>query len=197
MVHDPSYIVILFLTLTSFFPASMAQQQPPEEEPPRLSNYDITVYVKDDKRGRIAFADMAILNDGAEWVDHNEGMSLKMAQSGTSGILVMRSTNQELFTIAFGVHNWRRWLDLKINLTDPIDMHTILNKYYETGTDESAVRWRTPSSMEHTTSKGNTIRVVFTSRFAAGMTATVYYNKLEVAAQPQPVEPPPDFGTDR
>ena len=71
--------------------------------------------------------------NGGTWSDSDGVLTLTMGGSGTSGVLRFLSDKGEYFTIAVGVHNYKRWCDLVGNIK-PDETGLLINgQYYNNG----------------------------------------------------------------
>ncbi|KAI0312128.1 fungal fruit body lectin-domain-containing protein [Amylostereum chailletii] len=101
--------------------------------------------------------------NGGTWAEANGEQVLTMGGSGTSGTLRFLSNTGELFIVALGVHNYRRWADIVTDLT-PSDTGVAINpQYYSYGSNARArIREQTLSTYSVTNAKGRKIAVNYT-----------------------------------
>ena len=69
--------------------------------------------------------------NGGTWTDQDGVLTLTMGGSGTSGMLrFMTEQGKEAFFIAFGVHNYKPWVDIITGLADEVTCVKALPEYY-------------------------------------------------------------------
>ncbi|KAK0640703.1 fruit body lectin [Cercophora newfieldiana] len=98
---------------------------------------------------------------GTAWTHSDSGYHLSMKGSGTSGMLRLRSSEGEHFSVAVGVHNFKRWCDVDVNLSDS-DVLTLRHPaYYDENNAKWKVLWAQATRAEGTSSKGRKFVIEF------------------------------------
>ncbi|PIL28296.1 hypothetical protein GSI_09585 [Ganoderma sinense ZZ0214-1] len=98
----------------------------------------------------------------ASWAECKGAYVLSMTGSGTSGTLRFNLANGEYILVGLGVHNYKRWCDVK-TAVDPSNSTgmTIHPKYYQEGTDENAMIWKQLAQYSVKSAKGTTCSVSY------------------------------------
>src|SRR6218665_1590980 len=73
---------------------------------------------------------------GSTWTDNNGDQYLAMTSSGTSGVLRFEAGNGERFIVAAGVHSYKRWSSILVDLDDNRTAMKVHPTYYEGGPDK-------------------------------------------------------------
>ncbi|RDW74633.1 uncharacterized protein DSM5745_07295 [Aspergillus mulundensis] len=79
--------------------------------------------------------------NGGIWTEHDpdltlnphQGLFLTMNGSGTSGMLRVRSSSGEFFTVVVGYHNYEFWCDAQVDLEDGDTAMKVHPEYYGSG----------------------------------------------------------------
>ncbi|KAF7159507.1 hypothetical protein CNMCM5623_004845 [Aspergillus felis] len=71
--------------------------------------------------------------NGGIWTEQDCQYVLSMGGSGTSGILRFKSSSGETFTAILGIHNYKPWCDVQVNLRDDDTAVKLLPEYYNGG----------------------------------------------------------------
>ncbi|KAL3470054.1 fungal fruit body lectin [Aspergillus californicus] len=64
------------------------------------------------------------------WTEHNNEHDFDTTSNSTSGILRFRSSKNELFTVAVGIHNWKPWGDVQVDLGERDTALSLNPQYY-------------------------------------------------------------------
>ncbi|KAJ8507908.1 hypothetical protein ONZ45_g9753 [Pleurotus djamor] len=89
--------------------------------------------------------------NGGTWTEVDGKHVLTMGGSGTSGILRFAGKD-ERFTVALGVHNYKRWVDVNVGLATDQTACLIHKDYYTDGTPRNAAIWKQLSEFKATDS---------------------------------------------
>ncbi|KAF8126743.1 lectin [Boletus edulis] len=97
-------------------------------------SYTITlrVFQRNPARGFFSIVEKVNFAYGGTWSKANGTQTLNMSGSGTSGVLRFKSDKGELFTVAVGVHNYKRWCDVVTGLK-PEETGLVINPQYYNG----------------------------------------------------------------
>ena len=127
-------------------------------------SYVIKVTIVDNFRNRIAAVEEVgwLYGGGATWEVTDKGLNLLMKSSGTSGVILFRTTNYETFAIAVGVHNYKRWSDIKTDLDVNTTVKDIIPDYYNNDKPEHKVREKQSATADAVTANKNSIKLNFT-----------------------------------
>ncbi|PCH36032.1 lectin 1a [Wolfiporia cocos MD-104 SS10] len=101
--------------------------------------------------------------NGGTWSNTNGIQTLVMGGSGTSGTLRFKSGDGEAFLVAVGVHNYKHWCDVAVDLTDGDTSMKVQPTYYES-TDRAKVREEQLSEITRKNSKGRSISVKYVTQ---------------------------------
>ncbi|KAL4895049.1 fungal fruit body lectin [Aspergillus ambiguus] len=71
--------------------------------------------------------------NGGTWTEQDGQHVLFMGGSGTSGMLRLKSSCGDIFTVVVGIHNYRPWCDVQVNLKDDDTAVKMLPEYYNGG----------------------------------------------------------------
>ncbi|RVD85967.1 uncharacterized protein DFL_004266 [Arthrobotrys flagrans] len=75
--------------------------------------------------------------NGGIWSEQDDALLLTIGGSGTSGILRFQTEEgKEAFFVAFGVHNYKPWLDIITGLADDVTGVRALPEYYNDSNPE-------------------------------------------------------------
>ncbi|KAK6519862.1 hypothetical protein TWF506_000156 [Arthrobotrys conoides] len=75
--------------------------------------------------------------NGGIWTEQDDALLLTIGGSGTSGIIRFQTEQgKEAFFVAFGVHNYKPWLDIITGLGDDITGVRALPEYYNNSNPE-------------------------------------------------------------
>jgi len=97
--------------------------------------------------------------NGGSWGELNGQQVFTMGGSGTSGTLRFQNDSGENFIVAMGVHNYKRWCDIVMDLRNNQTGVTINPEYYG---DRSAVREKQLSTFEARSAVGRNVEINFT-----------------------------------
>lgn len=92
--------------------------------------------------------------NGATWTDDNV---LEMGGSGTSGMLRIKTSSGEIFSVIVGFHNNDPWCDAQVNLEDDDTAVKLHPEYYNGG----SLSGQASTGVTRTTLKGRTVKVQF------------------------------------
>ena len=95
-----------------------------------------------------------------------------MSTSGTSGILRFKS-DTEYFTVALGVYNYKRWVDVCTNLDAGDTAAYFYPQYYTTGTTQAHVVEQQLSNFDVTSAQGTKIQVSYTVADGQSLECTI------------------------
>jgi hypothetical protein len=114
-----------------------------------------------------------------EWSEFSGGHLLSMGGSGTSGMIRFKSSNGEQIGLVTGVHNYKRWCDLVVNIentgADKSTSMYIHPTYYQPGTN-ATTREKQLSSVVKTTAKGKRVTAFFYVDDGNNLYAVFTYN---------------------
>ncbi|BBN00407.1 hypothetical protein MPTK1_1g28920 [Marchantia polymorpha subsp. ruderalis] len=99
--------------------------------------------------------------NGGTWSEVDGEQILKMGDSGTSGVLRFQNQAGDLFLVALGVHNWKRWCDIVPDLKTTETAMAIHPTYYDENGPRYQILWKQLESFEKDTSNGENIRVEY------------------------------------
>ncbi|GES64510.1 hypothetical protein ATEIFO6365_0008058000 [Aspergillus terreus] len=92
--------------------------------------------------------------NGATWTDDNV---LEMGGSGTSGMLRIKTSSGDTFSVIVGFHNHNPWCDAQVNLEDHDTAVKLHPEYYNGG----RLSGEASTGVNRTTLKGGTVKVHF------------------------------------
>jgi hypothetical protein len=98
---------------------------------------------------------------GTAWTKSESGRLLSMNASGTSGMLRLRSSEGEHFAVALGVHNYKRWCDVDVNLSDSQVLTGLHPAYYNENDNKYKALWAQATEATGTSSKGRKFSITF------------------------------------
>ncbi|KAJ4288751.1 hypothetical protein N0V88_007285 [Collariella sp. IMI 366227] len=87
--------------------------------------------------------------------------TLNLVSSGSCGMLRFKTLNGHVFAVAVGVHNYKRWCDLQVDLNDRQVCTVLQQGYYKEGDPKSGVIWQQADQVSATTKEGRKISVKF------------------------------------
>ena len=124
-------------------------------------NISLRVYQRNPARGFFYIVEKTVFTKGI-WSEVNDTHTLKMNGSGTSGVLRFFSEDTgELFTVAVGVHNYKRWCDIVGGITE-IDTALVINGQYYNNGGRDWIREKQLAEYSGTSPAGTKVEVVFT-----------------------------------
>ncbi|KAF8126744.1 lectin [Boletus edulis] len=128
-------------------------------------SYTITlrVFQGNPARGFFSIVEKTVFNfaNGGTWSEVNGTQVLTMGGSGTSGVLRFKSDKGELFTIALGVHNYKRWCDV-ITGIKPEDTALLINPQYYNGGFRAYQREKQLAEYGGNGAAGTWVQVIYT-----------------------------------
>ncbi|KAK0617608.1 fungal fruit body lectin [Immersiella caudata] len=98
---------------------------------------------------------------GTAWTQSESGHHLSMNSSGSSGMLRLRSSEGEYFSVAVGVHNYKRWCDVDVNLSDSQVLTGLHPQYYNEKDAKYQALWAQATEKEGVSEKKRKWRVEF------------------------------------
>jgi hypothetical protein len=143
-------------------------------------SYSIKVSVVNDTNDKLTLVEKTVwyYANGGTWADINNGYILSMAGSGTSGVLRFQSSNGEQIALVTGVHNYKRWCDIAVDIQDAgVDKSTAMfihPTYYQPGPN-ATTREKQLSDVIKTTAKGKRVTVHFYVNEGNNLYATLTY----------------------
>jgi len=140
-------------------------------------SYTLGVRTNNDTTDSITLVEKSVwyYGNGGTWTDREEGHILQIGSSGTSGLLRFKSTNGETFAVAVGVHNYKRWCDVLVNLKDNETLTKLHPAYYDEKDPKFQVLWKQGSEASATSSEGKKISVNFYVTDGNSLKATLTY----------------------
>ncbi|KAF3165553.1 hypothetical protein TWF106_005924 [Orbilia oligospora] len=113
--------------------------------------------------------------DGSSWYgDESTGdQHLVQASSGTSGCLRFEAGNGEKFLVATGVHNYKRWSSILVDLNGSQTAMKIHPTYYGSGHDKPL--WDQLPEITKATAKGRTVGIYYYKPDGNDLRAVVTY----------------------
>ncbi|KAF8126745.1 lectin [Boletus edulis] len=128
-------------------------------------SYSITlrVFQGNPARGFFSIVEKTVFHfaNGGTWSEANGTQILTMGGSGTSGVLRFKSDKGELFTVAVGVHNYKRWCDI-VGGIKPEDTALVINPQYYNNGPRAYVRERQLAEYSGTSPAGTKVEVIYT-----------------------------------
>ncbi|PPQ75894.1 hypothetical protein CVT24_001083 [Panaeolus cyanescens] len=121
-------------------------------------SYTITVRVYQTNVNAYFYLVEKAAGSGVHWTKVKGQTVLNMTNSGSSGILRFIADNGENFSLALGVHNYKRWCDIVPSVTNSQTGVTILHEYYA---GRSAQREKQLASYATTNAQGRKFSVNF------------------------------------
>ncbi|KAK4442878.1 lectin 2b [Podospora aff. communis PSN243] len=130
--------------------------------------YRITVRVINDTNAPLDLIEKTCWKGaGTAWTESTSGYHLHMNASGSSGMLRFRSSEGEYFSVAVGVHNYKRWCDVDVNLGDSGVLTGLHPRYYDEKDGKYKMLWAQATECpakgepERVSDKGRKWRVEF------------------------------------
>jgi hypothetical protein len=120
----------------------------------------LRVFQRDPGRGFFYIVEKTVFTKGT-WSEVNDTHTLTMNGSGTSGVLRFLSDKNELFTVAVGVHNYKRWCDIVGGITENDTALVINGQYYNNG-GRDWIREKQLAEYSGTSPVGTKVEVVYT-----------------------------------
>ena len=116
--------------------------------------------------------------NGGTWSDQEGIMVLRMGGSGTSGTLRFKdSSTGNIFLVALGVHNYKRWCDIVPDLKDKDTGMQIHPTYYDDKSPRNGMLWKQLDHIEKTDATGLKIAIVFEVKEGNELYATLTLSK--------------------
>ena len=84
-----------------------------------------------------------------------------MAGSGTSGMLRFNTSNGEYFALVVGVHNYKRWCDITVDLKGNDTCMKLHPQYYGSASKQTGMREKQLAKHSVTTKNGKKIEIDF------------------------------------
>jgi len=117
--------------------------------------------------------------NGGTWTERDGQHVLSMAGSGTSGMLRFKSSMGESFALIVGIHNFKPWCDLVVDLKDG-DTNMKTHPLYYDGTLPGSFIL----SFEKTTAAGRTLEIDFTTTAGSNLVASLISTTTTVDGSP-------------
>ena len=112
---------------------------------------------------------------GTAWTRSENGHTLAMDNSGSSGMLRFRvAETGALFAVAVGVHNYKRWCDVQGDLAGEMPLTRVHPGYYEDSDPKNKALWAQASEASGSVG-GRTVTVAFYQAEGQRLLATVTY----------------------
>ncbi|KAK4135131.1 fungal fruit body lectin [Trichocladium antarcticum] len=111
---------------------------------------------------------------GTAWTATESGHVLSMNASGSSGMLRFRLGNGKLFSVAVGVHNYKRWCDVQGDIADNQPLTRTHPNYYNDSDPKNKALWAQASEAS-ATANGRRVTVSFYQPEGNRLLATVTY----------------------
>lgn len=94
--------------------------------------------------------------NGGTWSEADGEQTLSMGGSGTSGTLRFMNPDGDYFLVALGVHNYKRWCDIVVDINSSNTGVEIHPTYYteESSGPRGQMLWKQLASLEKASSKG-------------------------------------------
>ncbi|KAG2109320.1 lectin 2b [Suillus discolor] len=141
-------------------------------------SYTIVVRVIDNTRNNSNFtlAEKTVWHyaNGGRWTDTDSIQTLTMGGSGTSGGLRFMCGTGEEFLVVLGIHNYKRWCDIDVNLAPGDTGMKIHPEYYTDGTPQNKLLWDQLSEIEKTSAKGTKVNVKYVQEAGDGKSFVVH-----------------------
>ncbi|KAF2260524.1 fruit body lectin [Lojkania enalia] len=99
--------------------------------------------------------------NGGTWTEQGNNHILFMSGSGTSGMLRFRTSAGETFGLAVGIHNYKRWCDLVVDLNDNDTAMKLHPTYYSDSGSRRRMLWNQLSKITKYTPKARALRINF------------------------------------
>ncbi|KAA1476918.1 lectin [Dentipellis sp. KUC8613] len=103
----------------------------------------------------------AIFSQGTWGVAFDEHV-IRMAGSGTSGSLRFVNAAGNYFIVALGVHNYKPWLDIAINLGPSDTCVKTHPEWYTEGTERAKARWSQWNKVDRKDAKSENLSTYIT-----------------------------------
>ncbi|KAK6329626.1 hypothetical protein TWF730_006174 [Orbilia blumenaviensis] len=110
--------------------------------------------------------------ENAIWLEQNGVQKLTMDASGTSGVLRFQGGNGEKFLVALGVHNYKHWSSVLVDLDGNQTAMRIHPTYYGNNTKP---HWDQVPEMTKTTAKGKTVGIYYYKPTGEDLRAVITY----------------------
>ncbi|KAK5657987.1 hypothetical protein OQA88_2540 [Cercophora sp. LCS_1] len=124
--------------------------------------YNLKLHIRNDTKDSLQLVEQTCwIGAGTLWHTVLGGYSLDMKNSGSSGMLRFLASNGEFFTIAVGVHNYKRWCDVMVNTGDSTPLIKLHPNYYDEKHAKYKCLWEQSAEDEMTTKAGEKVRVSF------------------------------------
>ncbi len=109
------------------------------------------------------------------WNSSDTGFKLSMKNSGTSGALRIKTSAGEYFTVATGVHNYKRWCEV-LEVADNQALTTGLHaNYYKDGDARHKALWAQASEHSVTLKTGRKVGIKFYVAEGSALVANLTY----------------------
>jgi hypothetical protein len=103
-------------------------------QPERQYHFYFSVKQREHALPDIEYKDV---DTGSKWVVIKEGISLSFPNSGCNSILIFKSTDNRIFAISLGVHNYNVWGAM--HFSSDADIKRIAKEYWDG--DRRMARW--------------------------------------------------------
>jgi len=149
---------------------------PPLTNTPRMA-YRLSVRIINDTGVHLDVIEKSCWKGaGTAWTRSEAGRHLSMNSSGSSGMLRIRSSEGEHFVVALGVHNYKRWCDVDVNLTDSQVLHDLHEAYYNERHAKYKALWAQATEASGTSSKGRKFTITFYRADGNDLLANLVFN---------------------
>jgi hypothetical protein len=140
-------------------------------------SYTLAIRTVNDTADTLTLVEKSVWHygNGGTWTDREEGHILQIGSSGTSGLLRFKSSNGEIFVVAVGVHNYKRWCDVQAKPKDDDTLPKLHPLYYNEKDPQYQVLWKQAPEASATTAKGKKITVKFYVADGNQLKATLTY----------------------
>lgn len=123
--------------------------------------YNITVRTNNKSDKGFNIVEKTVWHGGI-WSSRNGIQKLTMDDSGTSGTLrYMNKESGEHFVVALGVHNYKRWCEILVNLAPKETAAQRHAFYYNGGHAQHGMLWKQLPEISSTTSAGTRVVVKY------------------------------------
>ncbi|KAG8995302.1 hypothetical protein FRB94_009296 [Tulasnella sp. JGI-2019a] len=141
--------------------------------PPINRMYTIKATVFQTRRPFLDINDVAVHCDSGTWDADPVActFTLKMKESGTSGALLYRSSDQDACCFVLGIHNYKPWCNVVTNIAPNDTASSILNTFYGKGFRNKD--WEPVLHDQNRTSKGTEADVRFFQSTGNSLTAVI------------------------
>ncbi|KAI9732133.1 MAG: hypothetical protein M1834_004229 [Cirrosporium novae-zelandiae] len=136
-------------------------------------SYIIKLTVFNDSDETLTVVEKTCFTTGIAWTEDETGHFLFMDGSGTSGMLRYKSSSGEIFCLALGIHNYKRWCDIVTDLKEDDTAKNINPAYY--GGLKSDIIWTQHSTFATTTKRGSKLKIDYSTNEGRELVAEFTY----------------------